>query len=105
MSKASSEPEVLRQEQEMVSQQKFYRCMWMFSATFEPKVEAMTKKYLKYPSQISVGAEGATKKNITQEVILLSEGQKRQKLVDMLVKYPEPPIIIFVNKKADVEDL
>ena len=40
---------------------------------------------------------------VEQRVVMLNEGEKRKKLIELLEE-PEPPIIIFVNQKkgADV---
>jgi ATP-dependent RNA helicase DDX23/PRP28 len=36
---------------------------------------------------------------------MISESARKAKLIDLLHKYPDPPIIIFVNLKADTEFL
>jgi ATP-dependent RNA helicase DDX23/PRP28 len=61
---STDEAAVYRQEEEMRKNSKFYKTVWMFSATFEPKVEKMTKSYLTFPSHVCIGTDGATKKNI-----------------------------------------
>ena len=46
---------------------------------------------------------GKPTERVEQRVILLAEGEKRKKLLEILEE-PEPPIIVFVNQKkgADV---
>ncbi|CAI4220372.1 unnamed protein product, partial [Auanema sp. JU1783] len=56
------------------------------------------------PAVVHIGSIGKPTERIEQVVHMLSEEQKRKKLVEILDKKYPPPIIIFVNQKkgADV---
>jgi len=78
----------------------------MFSATMIPQIEKLAREYLHFPAYVSVGEPGSGKKDIEQRIeFLSSESQRRTKLQELLQKYPTPPIIVFVNRKVDVESL
>ncbi len=51
-----------------------------------------------------IGSIGKPVERVEQVLFLLSEGEKRKKLVEILGRGLEPPVIIFVNQKkgADV---
>ena len=54
---------------------------------------------------ITIGEPGGGKKDIEQRVEFVSEGSKRSKLIQLLKKYPQPPIIIFVTERVDTESV
>ena len=54
---------------------------------------------------ITIGEPGGGKKDIDQRVEFVQESGKRGKLVQLLHKYPQPPIIIFVRERTDTEHL
>lgn len=106
LDKSDKEKECLEQELQMQKGIKNYRTMMMFSATMIPQIEKLARTHLKCPAYISVGEPGSGKKDIDQYVeFVSSESQRRQRVQDLLNKYPNPPIIIFVNQKTDVESL
>ena len=99
----------------------------MFTATMPPAVERIAKSYLRRPAIVNIGTVGKPHERVEQIVYMLSEQEKRsvtsfllfricrlymesywflcrKKLVNILEKGIEPPIIIFVNQKkgADV---
>lgn len=47
---------------------------------------------------------GKPTERVEQRVFLMTEAEKRKKLISILEEEPQPPIIIFVNQKkgADV---
>ncbi|EEQ99249.1 DEAD box ATP-dependent RNA helicase, putative [Perkinsus marinus ATCC 50983] len=101
--KSLDEDEATEQEKTSKQGKKRYRITQMFSATMPTAVERLARKYLRCPAYISIGDPGAGKKDIEQRVVWTSEGSKRKQLKEVL-RYTEPPIIIFVNvkKAADV---
>ena len=52
LEKSNDEEIVQRQEEDMVAGIQNYKTFLMFSATMEPLVELMARKYLKYPAKI-----------------------------------------------------
>ena len=76
----------------------------MFTATMPPAVERLARSYLRRPAIVYIGSAGKPQERVEQIVYLVTETEKRKKLVEILNKGIEPPIIIFVNQKkgADV---
>merc|ERR1719357_2211239 len=89
--------------QNFKSKNKFRQTV-MFSATFPPAVERLAKSYLRRPARVEIGTVGRPVERVEQIVQILTEPQKRKRLVEILNQGIEPPIIIFVNQKkgADV---
>jgi ATP-dependent RNA helicase DDX23/PRP28 len=48
----------------MVRGERNYKIVHMFSATMQPSVERMARRYLKAPIHIQIGEAGGSKKNI-----------------------------------------
>nr|CAD7448344.1 unnamed protein product [Timema bartmani] len=71
---------------------KKYRQTVMFTATMPPAVERLARSYLRQTERVE------------QIVYILSESDKRRKLMEILGRGVTPPVIIFVNQKkgADV---
>ena len=53
-----------------------------------PQIEKIARKYLRFPSMVQIGEPGGGKKDIDQRVEFVSEGTKKQKLTQLLHKYP-----------------
>uniref|UniRef100_A0A183IB79 Probable ATP-dependent RNA helicase DDX23 n=1 Tax=Soboliphyme baturini TaxID=241478 RepID=A0A183IB79_9BILA len=83
---------------------KKYRQTVMFTATMSSAVERLARTYLRRPAFVYIGAVGKPTERTEQIVYMVSESEKRKKLVEILEKGIEPPIIVFVNQKrgADV---
>lgn len=83
---------------------KKYRQTVMFTATMPPPVERLARTYLRRPAIVYIGSAGKPTERVEQIVYLVSEGDKRKKLLGILHGGIDPPIIIFVNQKkgADV---
>ncbi|XP_064455171.1 probable ATP-dependent RNA helicase DDX23 isoform X2 [Ornithodoros turicata] len=81
-----------------------YRQTVMFTATMPPAVERLARSYLRRPAIVYIGSIGKPVERVEQVVFLLTESEKRKKLIEILNKGVEPPVIIFVNQKkgADV---
>eukprot|EP01016_Furgasonia_blochmanni_P013894 TRINITY_DN1715_c0_g1_i4.p1 TRINITY_DN1715_c0_g1~~TRINITY_DN1715_c0_g1_i4.p1 ORF type:complete len:599 (+),score=59.27 TRINITY_DN1715_c0_g1_i4:301-2097(+) len=102
--KAEDEKEVEEQVKSAKEEGRIVRVTHMFSATMPSSVERLARKHLRYPAYISIGEPGGGKKEIEQKVEMMSEGQKKQRLLNLLNR-SEPPIIIFANQKREVEVL
>ena len=89
--------------QNFKSKNKFRQTV-MFTATMPPAVERLARSYLRRPAYVYIGSVGRPVERVEQIVYVLKEGEKRKRLVEILNKGIEPPIIIFVNQKkgADV---
>lgn len=81
-----------------------YRQTVMFTATMPTVVERLARTYLRKPATIYIGAAGKPTEQVEQIVHIVTEQEKRKKLIEYLRRKLEPPIIIFVNQKkgADV---
>jgi ATP-dependent RNA helicase DDX23/PRP28 len=65
-----------------------FRVTAMFSATMPPEVERIARHYLRHPAVIKIGDEESGKnKRIEQHVFFISEGQKKNKLLENLRRY------------------
>lgn len=82
-----------------------YRQTVMFTATMPPQVERLARNYLRRPAMVYIGAAGRPVDRVEQIVFILSEQEKRRKLLEVLEKKVEPPVIIFVNQKKGVDML
>ncbi|KAK3912947.1 Pre-mRNA-splicing ATP-dependent RNA helicase prp28 [Frankliniella fusca] len=83
---------------------KKYRQTVMFTATMPPAVERLARTYLRRPAVVYIGSVGKPVERTEQIVYMLAEQDKRRKLMELLSRGVEPPVIIFVNQKkgADV---
>ncbi|KAG7163058.1 probable ATP-dependent RNA helicase DDX23 [Homarus americanus] len=81
-----------------------YRQTVMFTATMPPSVERMARQYLRRPAYVYIGSIGKPVERVEQVVFMVSEQEKRKKLLDLLKRGITPPVLIFVNQKkgADV---
>jgi len=76
----------------------------MFSATLPRKIEAMAGRYLKNPVRVSVGQQSEPGKNIEQQTVMLSDGDKYSNLLDQLDQRTGS-VIIFVKTKRGADRL
>merc|ERR1712071_730543 len=81
-----------------------FRQTVMFTATMPRAVERLARTYLRRPVSVYIGSAGKPVERTEQIVFMVDENQKRNKLMEILRRGIEPPIIIFVNQKkgADV---
>ncbi|CAF1302732.1 unnamed protein product [Adineta steineri] len=82
-----------------------YRQTVMFTATMTPAIERLARTYLRRPASVYIGAVGKPTQRVEQVVIMCSENEKRNKLIQILERGIEPPIMIFVNQKKAVDVL
>nr|NP_609888.2 uncharacterized protein Dmel_CG10333 [Drosophila melanogaster]AAF53680.2 uncharacterized protein Dmel_CG10333 [Drosophila melanogaster]AAX33370.1 RH55640p [Drosophila melanogaster]AOQ15053.1 CG10333-PA [synthetic construct] len=83
---------------------KKYRQTVMFTATMPPAVERLARTYLRRPATVYIGSVGKPTERTEQIVYMMGENDKRKKLMEILSRKIDPPVIIFVNQKkgADV---
>lgn len=83
---------------------KKFRQTVMFTATMPTAVERLARTYLRRPAVVYIGSIGKPTERTEQIVHIMGESDKRRKLMEILSKGVEPPVIIFVNQKkgADV---
>ena len=76
----------------------------MFTATMPPAVERLARNYLRRPAVVYIGSAGKPHEKVEQIVYMVSETEKRKKLLNILEAGITPPVLIFVNQKkgADV---
>lgn len=82
-----------------------FRQTVMFTATMPPSVERLARNYLRRPAMVYIGSVGKPVERVQQIVYILSEHDKRKKLLEVLGRGFEPPVIIFVNQKKGVDML
>lgn len=89
---------------ENFNSKKKYRQTVMFTATMPPAVERLARTYLRRPATVYIGSIGKPTERTEQIVFIMGENDKRKKLMEILSRGLEPPVIIFVNQKkgADV---
>ena len=89
--------------QNFLSKHKFRQTV-MFTATMPPAVERMARQYLRRPAYVYIGAIGKPVERVEQISYMVSEQEKRKKLLSILQRGITPPVLIFVNQKkgADV---
>ena len=81
----------------------------MFSATLSDEIRPIAKKFMKNPTEISVGDEGDTEKitlhGLQQYTVKLAENEKNRKLNWFLDTLSFKQVIIFVKSTARANEL
>ncbi|XP_076054170.1 pre-mRNA processing factor 5 [Oratosquilla oratoria] len=78
----------------------------MFSATFPRQVEALAKRILNKPVEITVGGRSIVCKDVTQRIVILEEEQKFFKLLELLGQFQDKgQVLIFVDKQENADSL
>ncbi len=77
----------------------------MFTATMPAPLERLARSYLRRPATVNIGVAGKATERVKQIIIMCGENEKRNKLVGILERGFEPPIIIFVNQKKGADIL
>ena len=75
-----------------------------FSATLSPEVKKITEQYLKNPMFLSV-VKGETSKNIDQDIVRATRGEKIDVLHNILIKDGSDKVLIFRETKRSVDEL
>eukprot|EP01028_Stygiella_incarcerata_P007983 TRINITY_DN334_c0_g1_i4.p1 TRINITY_DN334_c0_g1~~TRINITY_DN334_c0_g1_i4.p1 ORF type:complete len:694 (-),score=254.21 TRINITY_DN334_c0_g1_i4:888-2969(-) len=76
----------------------------MFSATMPDKTRAFAKTAMQSPIVVNVGRAGAANLDVIQEVEYVKEEARMVYLLECFQKTP-PPVIVFCEKKATVDDV
>ncbi|KAF3860715.1 hypothetical protein F7725_000970 [Dissostichus mawsoni] len=63
----------------------------------EDPEKMLARSYLRRPAVVYIGSAGKPHERVEQKVMLMGEGEKRKKLLEVLARGFEPPIIIFYN--------
>uniref|UniRef100_A0A2K5Z237 Probable ATP-dependent RNA helicase DDX23 n=1 Tax=Mandrillus leucophaeus TaxID=9568 RepID=A0A2K5Z237_MANLE len=71
----------------------------VFTATVPPAVERLDRSYLQRLAVVYIGSSGKPHECLEQKVFLMSESEKKKKLLAILEQSFDPPIIIFVSQK------
>ncbi|ELU06438.1 hypothetical protein CAPTEDRAFT_182934 [Capitella teleta] len=80
----------------------------MTSATWPPGVRRLAQSYMKDPIQVFVGSlDLAAVHSVRQQVEIIEEDDKRERLVDFVRHElgPEDKVIVFVGKKVLADDI
>ncbi|GAM21705.1 hypothetical protein SAMD00019534_048800 [Acytostelium subglobosum LB1] len=101
--KSENEEEAEKQENDS---NRIYRTTILYSATMPPKVERLSRKYLRRAVHVIIGEAGKAVDRIKQNVVFVkNDNDKRNQLIELLTNGPPPPIIVFVNKKKHCETI
>ena len=99
------EPQVMK----ILSQIRPDRQTVLFSATFPRAMEALAKKVLKRPLEITVGGRSVVAAEIEQIVEVREEDTKFNRLLEILGRYynedPETRSLIFVHRQDSADNL
>ncbi|XP_028768863.1 ATP-dependent RNA helicase DBP2 isoform X1 [Neltuma alba] len=86
----------------------------LFSATMPVEIEGLAKEYLASPVQVNVGKVSSPTANVCQTLVKVSENEKIDRLLDMLVEEasqaekcsrPFPLTIVFVERKTRCDEI
>lgn len=77
----------------------------MYSATIDPKIRLLCKKFLQDPLEIHVDDGQLTLHGLQQHVVELDEDKKNRKLIDLLDALEFNQVIIFVSSISRCKEL
>ena len=77
----------------------------LFSATMPPEIEKLAKQFLTDPAHVKAPQTGITADKVTQRVTLMAEGDKRDRLCDILNEKDTGQSLIFVRTKRRADAL
>lgn len=77
----------------------------LFSATMNPRIMEITKKYLHLPKNIKIKTKEVTVENIEQVSIDMKQGMKDESLTRLIDMYNPKKTIVFCNTKKKVDNL
>ncbi|MEL0063136.1 MAG: DEAD/DEAH box helicase, partial [Candidatus Puniceispirillum sp.] len=81
------------------------RQVMLFSATMPPEIEKLAARFLVDPVRVKAPQTGVTADKVTQHVTLLAEGEKRDRLCDVLNGDDIGQVLIFVRTRRRVDAL
>ncbi len=77
----------------------------LFSATFSPEIEAITKEYLRKPKVIKISRKELTLSNITQNYLTVREQDKVEVISRIIDINSYDLVMIFCNTKKTVDEV
>lgn len=77
----------------------------MFTATMAPEIRKIADKFLMNPKEVTVSPPSSTAKTVTQYKIETSPRGKSKDLITALGKLTYKNVIIFCNRKRDIDTL
>jgi ATP-dependent RNA helicase RhlE len=81
------------------------RQVMLFSATMPPEIEKLAARFLVDPVRVKAPQTGVTADKVTQHVTLLAEGEKRDRLCDVLNGDDIGQVLIFVRTRRRADAL
>ncbi|HET8574171.1 MAG TPA: DEAD/DEAH box helicase [Edaphocola sp.] len=80
-------------------------CTWLFSATMNPDVRRISKRYMKAPKEIAVARENAGNEHIDHQYYVINAHQRYDALCRLIDFTPDIYGIIFTRTKLDAQDI
>uniref|UniRef100_A0A6B2L0Q1 RNA helicase n=1 Tax=Arcella intermedia TaxID=1963864 RepID=A0A6B2L0Q1_9EUKA len=78
----------------------------LFSATFPKSVEAAARRILKNPLEITVRGRGVVADTVEQNVEIIDEEKKKDKLMELISNwYEQGSILVFVDRQESADQL
>lgn len=77
----------------------------MFTATLAPEIKKLAAKFLNHPKEVMVSAPSSTAKTVKQFKITTPAKHKAKALTDLLSKADWNNVIVFCNRKRDIDTL
>ena len=82
------------------------RQLVMFSATFPRTMEALARRILQKPVEVTVGGRAVVCSDVTQAIHIVDEERKFLKLLEILGQYSaDGSSIVFVDKQEHADSL
>ncbi len=78
---------------------------WLFSATMPPEIRKVSRKYMKTPTEITVGKMNTASKNIDHQFFVASPHHRYEALKRLIDFNPGIYGIIFTRTKADAQKI
>lgn len=75
----------------------------MFTATMAPEIRKLADKFLSNPREVTVARASSTNANISQFVYQTSGRRKADDLLAMITELNPTSMLVFCNRKSDVE--
>ncbi len=76
-----------------------------FSATMPPEIRRLADAFLTNPKEITVARPATTAETVKQALVMVSEADKRDALLQIIEREPVKSALIFCNRKRDVDTL
>ena len=80
------------------------RQLVLFSATFPRSMEALARRILSKPLEITVGGKSVVCDDVSQNVVVLNDEDKFLKLLELLGRFQESGSVIVFTHKHEVAD-